>query len=63
MTGVQTCALPICVGGAGVVTALIGVIRMAGAPRGDRFDPPRSAAATRVRLLGGLQSVGLSVTF
>jgi hypothetical protein len=51
------------VGGAGLVTALIGVIRMAGAPRSDRFDPPRHAAAPRVRVLGGLQSVGLSVTF
>ena len=51
------------VAGAGLVTAIIGVVRIAGAPRGDRFDRPATAAAPRVRLLGGLQSVGLSVTF
>ncbi len=51
------------VAGAGLVTAIIGVVRMAGAPRGDRFDRPATAAAPRVRLLGGLQSVGLSVAF
>jgi len=50
------------VAGAGLVTAIIGVVRIAGAPRGDRFER-RSAAAGSVRLLGGLQSVGMELTF
>ena len=50
------------VAGAGLVTAIIGVVRIAGAPRGDRFER-RSAAAGSVRMIGGLQSVGMELTF
>jgi hypothetical protein len=50
------------VASAGLITAIIGVVRIAGAPRGDRFERP-SASHDRVRFLGGLQSVGLSISF
>lgn len=41
------------VAGAGLVTAIIGLVRMAGALRGERFDPPRAAEGPRVRLHRG----------
>ncbi len=49
------------VAGAGLVTAIVGVVVMAGAPSSSRFD--RRAEGPRVQVLGGIDRVGLSVTF
>ena len=49
------------VAGAGLITAVVGVVLLAGAPPSDRFE--RHASAPRVRLMGGLDRVGLSLSF
>ncbi len=49
------------VGGAGLVTAIVGVVMLAGAPPSDRFE--RRASAGSLRLTGGLNHLGLSLTF
>ena len=52
------------VGGAGLITAIVGVIVLAGAPSGSRFER-RTTTTWRdnVRLLGGLQRVGVELSF
>ncbi|MFO0653151.1 MAG: PEGA domain-containing protein [Polyangiales bacterium] len=49
------------VAGAGLITAVVGVVLLAGAPPSSRFD--RHAEAPRMRLLGGIDRVGLQLTF
>jgi hypothetical protein len=50
------------VAGAGLITAIVGIVVMAGAPSGSRFDRPTSWVH-HVRVTGGLRDVGLSFSF
>lgn len=49
------------IAGAGLITAVVGVVMLASAPTSSRFD--RRAEAPRMRLTGGLDRVGFSLSF